>query len=78
MCEGVENCAQNFLSENLKGKENLGDFSVGQVKENTYSIKETVSAGVNWIHLVQDRVKGRDVVNMTTNLCFIKGGEFFE
>jgi hypothetical protein len=47
-----------FVSENLKGKENLGGFSVGQVRENSYSIKETVSAGVNWIHLVQDRVKG--------------------
>lgn len=46
------------MSENLKGKENLGDFSVSQVKENSYSIKETVSSGVNWIHLVQDRVKG--------------------
>jgi hypothetical protein len=46
------------VSESLKGKENLGDFSVGQVRENSYSIKETVSAGVNWIHLVQERVKG--------------------
>lgn len=47
------------MSENLKGKENLGDFpSVGQVRENSYSIKEKASAGVNWIHLVQDRVKG--------------------
>jgi len=44
--------------ENLKGKENLGDFGVGQVRENSYSIKEIVSAGVNWIHLVQDRVQG--------------------
>ena len=59
-----------FVSENLKGKENLGDFTVDQVRENSYSIKETVSAGVNWIHLVEDRVKGCDV-NMITNLCFI-------
>jgi hypothetical protein len=46
------------VSENLKGKENLGDFIVNQVRENSYSIKETVSVGVNWIHLVQDKVKG--------------------
>jgi len=39
-------------------KENLGNFSVGQVKKNSYSIKETVSAGVTGIQLVQDRVKG--------------------
>lgn len=46
------------MSENLKGKENLGDFIVDQVRENSYSIKEKVSAGVNWIHLFQDKVKG--------------------
>jgi hypothetical protein len=46
------------VSENLKGKENLGDSSVGQVRENSYSTKETASAGVNWIQLVQDRVMG--------------------
>jgi hypothetical protein len=46
------------MSVNLKGKENMGDISLGQVGENSYSIKETVSAGVNWIHLFQDRVKG--------------------
>jgi hypothetical protein len=57
-----------FQSKNPNGKAHLGRSGDKEEDHIKMDVKETLSKGVNWIHLAQDGFQWWALVNTATNL----------
>jgi hypothetical protein len=65
---GRDENAYKFLIENLKGRDNVGDFRRRWEDNMKIDRKEIRCKDMRWIHLAQDRVHLQAVVNIVTTL----------
>jgi hypothetical protein len=56
-----------FCSENLKGRDHMEGLSVDGNIILDFDLREVQSEGVDWMHLVQDRVQRWVPLNVVTN-----------
>jgi hypothetical protein len=67
---GEVSCAYNILVGRIEGKRPLGRPRRRWEDNIKMDLRETGFGDVDWIHLVRDRDRWRDLVNTVMNLWF--------